>query len=114
MVITKISPRDRLLAANLSLNEGSRRNDDVKSTITGQDSRFQRLVGFEIRGANLNAREFFERRNGVGRYNISPRASNIKSCEHVTKTRRLRAIAALHRGTVNASGQTICNGACLV
>ena len=59
-------------AANLALQEGRRRNDDIKSAIPRQHPGFQRLIGVEIRDADLDVREFFEGCNGVGRHIIRP------------------------------------------
>ena len=59
-------------AANLPLKVGRRRNDDIEAAISRQHPSFQRLVGVEIRDVDLDAGEFFERRNGVGAQIIGP------------------------------------------
>ncbi len=59
-------------AANLPLKEGSRRKDDIESAVSRQHPSFQRLIGIEIRDADLDTRHLFERCNGVGRQIVGP------------------------------------------
>ncbi len=47
-------------AANLSLDEGGRRHDDIKSATARQHPRFQRLGIIEIRDVDLDASLFLE------------------------------------------------------
>jgi len=59
-------------AANFPLEIGSHGSDHIKPASARQHPRFERLVGVEIRDVDLNARQLFEGRDGVGRQEIRP------------------------------------------